>query len=60
MSLNLWQILEGIYVKGINISEEGEEEAGGAFGPQCNSDTCERTGGGNKDGQGMFQTAKHL
>ena len=47
-------------MKGINISEEGEEEAGGAFGPQCNSDTCERTAGGNKDGQGMFQTAKHL
>ena len=48
MSLNLWQILEGIYVKGINPSGEGEEEAGRAFGPQCSSDTCERRARGNK------------
>lgn len=60
MSLNLWQILEGIYVKGINTSGEREEEAGRAFGPQCSSDTCERRARGNKDRQGMFQTAKHL
>ena len=60
MSLNLRHILEGIYVKGINTSGEREEEAGRAFGPQCSSDTCERRAGGDKDGQGMFQTAKLL
>lgn len=60
MSLNLRHILEGIYVKGINTSGEAEEEVGRAFGPQCSSDTCERRAGGDEDGQGMFQTAKHL